>query len=325
MRWFCFSCLLACGVLSLVACDSAGDKPAALQDDERSITAIDTVIDDTGTTEVIPSSDDRGASVESTELGLAETTLEGPASITDLILITGQSNALGAETSFDPVLDASVERFYAYTDSGWQLASLEQVWDLGWHPKVSSDGDPHNNFGLHFGKSIAAARTDKVVGIVLVTAPGEGISHWDYETYFYQKVRNKALAALNELPQKVSFDGILWHQGETDWSADGSLDLDLGGVQVNNDYYSNKLWSLITNFRNESWFDYGKPFLCGETAQSPVNSRLMALNRDSDYWTGCVDGVGLPTYDDAGVHFSASGLREMGANYADAYLQMTGS
>ncbi len=249
--------------------------------------------------------------------------LTGPASITDLVLVTGQSNALGSLTAFDENLDSPVDRFYAYTENGWQLASLRQVWDLGWHPRTAIDTDPHNNFAFHFGKNVASMRTDRVVGIVLVTAPGEGISHWDSDNYFYNKIRTKALAALNELPQKSQYDGILWHQGETDWVKNGSSDADLAGLDIDDNYYSNKLWKLIDNFRNESWFDHGKPFICGETAQSPINARLMALNRNSDPWTACVEGEGLATYDDVQVHFTAESLRTLGANYAETYLQIT--
>ena len=246
----------------------------------------------------------------------------GPGSITDLVLVTGQSNALGSQTAFDPQLDSPTDRFYAYTDTGWQRASLKQVWDLGWHPRTHIDTDPHNNFAFHFGKTVAARRGDRVVGIVLVTAPGEGISHWDADNVFFNKIRTKALAALNELPHKSSFDGILWHQGETDWAKSGSLDTDLAGLEIDDNYYSNKLWQLIDNFRRESWFDDEKPFICGETAQSPINARLMSLNRNSDPWTACVEGEGLATYDEARVHFTAESLRTLGSNYADRYLSM---
>ena len=249
----------------------------------------------------------------------------GPASITDLVLITGQSNALGSQTTYDPVLDQPVEGFYAYTDQGWQQASLQQVWDLGWHPFKGLGDDPHNNFGFHFGKQVVA-NSSRVVGIVLVTAPGEGINHWDADNYFFNKIRNKALAALNELPQKSTFDGILWHQGETDWSVRGSLDPELSEWELDDNYYSNKLWQLVDNFRNETWFDHGKPFICGETAQAPVNDRLMALNRNSDPWTACVEGEGLDTWDEeVNVHFTAASLRILGANYAEQYLLMTGN
>jgi len=245
----------------------------------------------------------------------------GAATITDLVLITGQSNALGSETAFDPVLDQPVDNFYAYTDNGWQLASLRQVWDLGSHPALGLGDDPHNNFGFHFGKTIVGQRSDRVVGIILVSAPGEGISHWDSDGFFFRKIRNKALLALNELPHKSAVDGILWHQGETDWSRDGSNDTDLEEFPPN-DYYSNRLWNLINNFRMESWFDANGPFICGETVRSPINTRLNALNRDSDNRTACVPGEGLSTYDEERVHFDAAGLRQLGANYAEVYLQI---
>lgn len=256
----------------------------------------------------------------------AETTVDdSPAGITDLVLITGQSNALGTETAFDPVLDAPVERFYAWTeDSGWQPASLRQIWDLGWHPQTDPDTDPHNNFGLHFGKGMVEASSDRVVGIVLASAPGEGISHWDYNTWFYNVVSDKAIAALNDLPHKTGFDGILWHQGESDWVANGSSDPDLGGAIVGADYYRDKLYSLIANFRSENWFGEGRPFICGETAQAPLNVRLNELNNDGDEWTACTEGEGLPTYDaPENVHFNAEGLRQLGRNYAQTYLRMT--
>ena len=114
----------------------------------------------------------------------------------------------------------------------------------------------------------------------------------------------------------------MWHQGETDWSRDGSNDPDLEDFPPN-DYYSNKLWNLINNFRTESWFGTDRPFICGETARSPINTRLNALNRDSDNKTACVPGEGLSTYDEEQVHFDAEGLRQLGANYAEVYLQMT--
>ena len=287
--------------------DSSVEKNPDLIDD-REITASTT-----------PEIDDPESGAGNTEVLSAPS---GPDAITDLVLITGQSNALGALTTFDPQLDSPADRFYAYTDAGWQQASLKQVWDLGWHPRTAIDTDPHNNFAFHFGKTISARRGDRVVGIVLVTAPGEGISHWDAGNVFFNKIRTKALAALNELPHKSSFDGILWHQGETDWAKSGSLDTDLAGLEIDTNYYSNKLAQVIENFRRESWFDDEKPFICGETAQSPINVRLTALNRNSDPWTACVEGEGLATYDEAQVHFTAESLRILGANYADRYLIM---
>jgi len=232
----------------------------------------------------------------------------GALAITDLVLVTGQSNALGAETSYDPARDVPHPRAFAYTDKGWQVADLNQVWDLGWFPRNHPTEDPYNNFGFHFARTVAARRPDRVIGFVLVTAPGEGIAHWDYESSFYVKTRERVVAALNDLPSKSAIDGILWHQGETDWEE--------------TDYYRAKLSDLIRNFRGESWFSSDRPFICGETARAPVNNILMALNNDGDNWTGCVEGDDLPTFLDD-YHFSAEGLRIIGTRYATKYIQMS--
>ncbi len=303
--------------LFLAACNGSS-TPTTLPEDDRSaaseIVNVSEVVIDSGSKDTDETTPE--------EITVVEPAV-GPASITDLVLVTGQSNALGSQTTYDPILDAPVERFYAYTDQGWEPASLRQVWDLGWHPKKGLGDDPHNNFGFHFGKTVALQDPNRVVGLILVTAPGEGISHWDADNYFFNKIRSKALLALNDLPHKSGVDGILWHQGETDWSVDGSNDPELWEFP-HNDYYSEKLWQLINNFRSESWFAADRPFICGETAQSPVNARLNALNRDADPWTACVAGEGLPTYDEVNVHFTAQSLRQLGTNYAEVYLQMVG-
>ena len=227
--------------------------------------------------------------------------------ITDLVLITGQSNALGAGTAYDVSLDSSDPYVFAFTDEGWRVADLRQIWDRGWFPGTHPDSEPSNNFSLHFGKQLAASTANRVVGFILVTAPGRPISHWSSSGDFYQQIRSKVLDALNQLPTKSAVDGILWHQGESDGRDD--------------DNYSRALYCLIDEFRSESWFGINRPFICGETASLPVNRQLAKLNTDTDPWTACVAGEGLPTKGD-GAHFSAAGLRTIGRRYADAYLKM---
>jgi len=231
-----------------------------------------------------------------------------PADITDLILVTGQSNALGASTSYDARLDEPHERVFAFTDQGWQQASLAQVWDLDWHPRNHPETDPSNNFALHFGKRLATIAPDRTVGFVLVTAPGQAISHWRYQGSFYRKMESKLLTAINQLPHKSSIDGILWHQGETD----------ANDTQT----YTDALYTLIYNLRTEPWAEFNTPFICGETAQLAVNNRLNGLNRDSDPKTSCVRANDLTTLAD-GHHFDAAGLRAIGTRYADAYFNIT--
>jgi len=228
--------------------------------------------------------------------------------VTDLILVTGQSNTLGAGTEFDASLDTPNNAVFAFTNNGWKVADLHQVWDGRWYPRSQPGTDPSNNFALHFGKHVVERDATRVVAFVLMSAPGQAIGHWQSDQQYFSEIRNTVTRAINELPNKVSVDGILWHQGESDG--------------VVNDYYSEALYDLIEDFRSEPWFGYERPFICGETAQSPVNHQLRRLNHDNNPWTACVAAEGLSTVrDDA--HFSAESLRTIGRRYGDAYLQMT--
>ena len=275
--------------------------------------------------------------------------------ITDLILVTGQSNVRGSQSEYDPSLDAPHPRVLAFTttrvanaySSGgtWQQADLHQAWDVdGWHPGNDSLNDatrpPYNNFAFHFARTLAESDPDKVVGIVIASAPGEGIQHWDAGgdfagplfpngVTFAQAVETQALAALNAQGIKATFDAVLWHQGETDWQIEGTSDVDVLAHFQNDPnynpardktYYPDKLDALIDRLRTRNWFSNGKPFICGETKRAPVNQRLMDLNTDGDPWTGCVMGSDLGTRD--GTHFNAAALRTLGQRYADKYLEM---
>ena len=229
------------------------------------------------------------------------------ADITDLVLVTGQSNALGADTSYDFNQDSPHERVFAFTEEGWIKADLHQVWDLGWFPRGNPGADPSNNLALHFGKEVVRRQSHRVVGIVLATAPGMGIDHWDADGDFFSQIDQKVIDAVNQTPHKNGIDGILWHQGESDAG--------------NHDYHS-KLDSLIDRFRQRSWYSIDRPFICGETAAfEVVNQQLRGLNSNGDRWSGCVGSDGLQTRED-GFHFNAEGLRELGRRYADRYLEV---
>ncbi len=231
------------------------------------------------------------------------------ADITDLILVTGQSNALGADTDYDPTLDSPDKQVFAFTNDGWQVADLHQVWDLNWFPRGNPGDSPSNNFALHFGKQIASRSPDMVVGVILVTAPGTSIEHWQHGGDFYTHLQSKVVSAINQTPHKSGLDGILWHQGEND---------------AGDSAYGGKLDALIARFRSENWFSADRPFICGETAEfDVVNRQLMALNSNGDIWSACVRSTNLHTQSD-GFHFSAAGLRELGRRYAEKYIEMRG-
>jgi len=253
-----------------------------------------------------------------------------PSDITDIIVLTGQSNAAGVQTDFDATLDAGNDRLFAFNEDGqWQTADLDQYWDENLPSNFASAADgrePFNNLVFQTGKSLTE-QTDRVVGVILVTAPGEGISHWDYNSEFYIKIRNKVAGALAALPQKNSIDAMIWLQGETDWLAEGTADPGATGFASTDtdfyrNYYPNKLNQLISNLRSEWWFGATAQFICGETKKASLNPHLMALNNDGDDLTSCAQGSDLPTSDAAPFdnHYSAEGLRTLGDRVAALYL-----
>jgi len=253
-----------------------------------------------------------------------------PSDITDLIVLTGQTNAAARETAFDAVLDANNERIFAFVDDGsWLEADLHQNWDENLPGNFSlgdPDRQPYNNLAFQLAK-VLVEQPDRVVGIIMVTAPGEGISHWDYESDFYRKIRNRVTAALAVLPQKDTIDAMIWAQGETDWLFEGSADAGATGfsstdTEFYREYYPNKLSQLISNLRSEFWFASQAQFICAETKKAELNPHLMALNADSDELTGCAQASDLATRpgDPFNNQFSAASLRTLASRLADIYL-----
>jgi len=253
-----------------------------------------------------------------------------PSDITDIIVLTGQSNAAGEQTDYDPALDFGDESLFAFDEDGqWQVADLHQYWDKNLPSNFASAAEgrePYNNLVFQIGKSLTE-QTDRVVGIILVTAPGAGISHWDFNSEFYTKIRSKVESALATLPQKDSIDAMIWMQGETDWLAEGTADPGATGFastdsEFYRNYYPNKLNQLISNLRSEFWYGATAQFICGETKKADLNQHLMALNNDGDDLTSCAQGSDLPSRDSDpfGNHYSADSLRTLGDRIAALYL-----
>ena len=253
--------------------------------------------------------------------------------VTDVVLVTGQSNVLAANTGYNSGLDRPDSQVFAYTNNGWQVADLHQSWDRFQHPAAQSrnGGDPVNNFALHFGKYLVQKDRTRVVAFIVVPGPGKGISNWDAGTEQYRRIQDKVTRALNNIPQKNSLDAVLWHQGENDWLYEGTADANPTGFTSRDsheykNYYQIKLTALINNFRNEPWGNSQTAFICGETRRAEgVNRRLNALNHDRDPNTACVQATDLPKRadDPYGSHFSAAGLRTLGQRYADKYFEIS--
>lgn len=147
-----------------------------------------------------------------------------PRDITDLILVTGQSNVTGAETKVSGTLgqwgrviefsepDNPHPRVFAWTvdprngnaGTGWKVATLTQSWHDS-SPGVG--GIARNSFAFHFAKEVVRQDDCRVVGLIVVSEGGKGISHWDTNAPGWNEVViqvNEALSALG----RTSIDGI---------------------------------------------------------------------------------------------------------------------
>ncbi len=281
--------------------------------------------------------------------------------ITDIVLATGQSNLIGPDTevaaeigAFDKVVkfnppDEPHPQVFAWTVDprngnaglGWKVANLTQSWH---DTNPGSGGLANNNFAFHFAKQVAErSSTCRVVGIIMVGEGGKGISHWDVGMPGWTEVERHVGEALSAAG-KTSLNGILWHQGESDWITDGTCfpgDTCVPGMP---DFYPQKLYNkiadpninnpyadtaLIDRLRRRSWFGEGKPFIAAETLKAPVNVHLNKLNDDDDFWTATVrgdtaSGLGINATDPFQNHYSAEGLRELGERYAIEYIKMQG-
>ncbi len=337
------SCIVVTDCINGSSSDSDGDgygwennATCIVSSDATVSTPVDSVPDDATPGDSTPDDSNKASSDSTTapKIEVAKAPVYTVDSITDVVLVTGQSNVLGADTGYDSQLDQPDAKVFAYTDIGWQVADLHQVWDRFLHPGNHSTSvpgrEPTNSFAFHFGKSLVRTDVTRVVAFIVVPAPGQGISHWDAGSEQYRRIQDKVTQALDDIPHKDSVDAVLWHQGENDFLYEGTADADPTGF-VSTDsfeyknYYQIKLNQLIKNFRGESWASQQTAFICGETRRGVgVNRRLNALNTDNDPLTACVPATDLPKRadDQVGSHFSAEGLRALGQRYADKYFEI---
>ncbi len=230
------------------------------------------------------------------------------ADITDVILVAGQSNALGAGRTPDDILDAPHERVFVWTYSeGWKIASLKtQIWFEDGSPKVGGAGQLVPGFRI--AKSIAQKDSKRVVGLISTGVAGMSIKFWDKSGKEFPSILKKVSLALAALPKKTNVDLIWWMQGEAD---------DPHAV----DYFA-KLRSLVERFRKSGWFSDGY-FVANETVGSEVNSIIRRLNVDDDPLTCFSEGEGFLSADK--VHFDEPAIRRIGDLVAEKYLNSCGT
>src|SRR5262249_11968425 len=122
-----------------------------------------------------------------------------------LYLLMGQSNMAGRGVPEKEDLTPH-PRVLRFTYGGFWTNAVEPV-NRGEHGKTAGVGP-----GLAFGKAMAEANPDVVIGLVPCAVGGTPLERWEKGADLYTNAVARAHAAM-----KVgTLAGIIWHQGESD-------------------------------------------------------------------------------------------------------------
>ena len=208
--------------------------------------------------------------------------------ITDVVLMMGQSNALGEDTRVNMTEDAPDPRVIVWTQfDNWQIGNLcTQKWQKAWFPWRGGTCSNHPAFQI--AKHIVELDSSRRVAVIPTGTAGKPIRWWDANGIADLKVNATVVTALNSLGRS-KVDLIAWSQGEADHG--------------NEDVWLVKLNDLISRLRARPWFDANQgQFIAQETKTSSVNITVKQLASDGDPLTDWVQASDQPTKD--GVHWS---------------------
>jgi len=229
-----------------------------------------------------------------------------------LFLLAGQSNMAGRGDveAQDKIPHPRV--LVLAKDGTWQPAVDPLHYD-----KPGAGVGPGRTFAI----ALAEHDTNITIGLIPAACGGSPISTWELGAYYdgtkshpYDDAIERTKLAL----QSGTLKGILWHQGESDWT------------ETLAPLYQAKLTALITRFRKD--LDAPDvPFIIGQLGQfekSPwtqwthmVNDAHLAIAREIPY-CAFVSSDGLTPKSD-NLHFDAKSQREFGKRYAEVYLKLT--
>jgi hypothetical protein len=227
-----------------------------------------------------------------------------------LYLLAGQSNMAGRGAVSEQDKRVHPRVFVLNRKNQWEPARDPLHFDK---PSIVGVGP-----GLAFGKAMAEADPNVIIGLIPCAVGGSPISAWKPHSY-YQAVNvypyDDAVARCRVATQRGVLKGILWHQGESDSNA-------TDGPQ-----HAYRLTEVISQFRHDlevpDLLFVAGTFADAYTARVPESKLVIDAIKavaEADANVSWVSGSGLPCKDDR-VHFNAEGARELGRRYAEAVCE----
>lgn len=230
-----------------------------------------------------------------------------------LFLLVGQSNMAGrgVVTPDDKVPPARV--LMLNKEGEWVPATDPLHFDK---PTAVGVG-----LGRTFGIAVAEANPGVTIGLIPCAVGGSPIDAWRPGEYYPPTKSHPwddALRRAKRALESGTLKGILWHQGESDSTAELAPK------------YEAKLHELVGRLRREL-HAFNVPFIAGQLGRFPdspwneFKARIDQVHRALPMkvpHTAFVSADGLKHKGDK-VHFDADSYRELGRRYAKAYLAMS--
>ena len=256
-----------------------------------------------------------------------------------LVLLAGQSNRAGRGYAGPDDLTQIPRLLALRPDLKWQpavepitkdrkfigtfLASGEKIVGSDPFETVLPQGDQKVcgvGLGRTFGRLLAGSEPERTVGLIPAAVGGTSIAAWmpggvddhDPDNHPYDVAVERARAA-----QKTGkIVAVLWHQGETD-------------VKKRTEHYTEKLRTVVRNFRRGLGLGPEVPFIAGDMASfyregireaiGIVDDALAALAaEDPSFRVVCTKDL---THRGDNLHFGTESLHELGRRYFEAYQE----